>query len=209
MKRIYFVRHGESEGNVNGHFQGAESPLTPRGVMQAKIVAERCKHLPLQVLVASTMVRAQETGDIIVRTTGLPKESSQLFTERIRPTGLVGKRHDDPEVQGRDAAWLRSLTESGRQVEDGENFEMIKERAGEALAYLAARPEEHIGVITHGFFMRMLLAYVTFGPALSGNEFKQFSRTYHMENTGLSVFVYDEKQGTWWVWVWNDHAHLG
>jgi hypothetical protein len=31
-----------------------------------------------------------------------------------------------------------------------------------------------------------------------------------MENTGLSVIEYDKKKkNPWWVWIWNDHAHLG
>jgi hypothetical protein len=34
-----------------------------------------------------------------------------------------------------------------------------------------------------------------------------------MENTALTVFGYGNKDKDalqdWWLWIWNDHAHLG
>ena len=35
MKRIYFVRHGETIANVESKVQGLDDPLTPEGELQA------------------------------------------------------------------------------------------------------------------------------------------------------------------------------
>jgi broad specificity phosphatase PhoE len=38
QKIVYFVRHGESEGNVLSVFQSSDSPLSEKGRKQAVIV---------------------------------------------------------------------------------------------------------------------------------------------------------------------------
>jgi len=65
MKRIYFVRHGESESNAGGIRSGPDTPLTQRGYEQAEQIARRCANLPVEVLISSSMLRAQETAKII------------------------------------------------------------------------------------------------------------------------------------------------
>ena len=70
-------------------------------------------------------------------------------------------------------------------------------------------PEKHIAVVTHGFIMRIIMAYVVFGSGLTGRECGKFIQTFHTENTGITVLGCDDRQiNPWWVWVWNDHAHL-
>jgi broad specificity phosphatase PhoE len=65
MKTVYFVRHGQSEGNVGMYFQGEKSPLTEFGRKQAAFVARRCKGLKIDAIISSSMERAQETAGII------------------------------------------------------------------------------------------------------------------------------------------------
>jgi hypothetical protein len=55
----------------------------------------------------------------------------------------------------------------------------------------------------------VLIATALFGEKLTPEVFLPFARTFHMANTGLSIFGYnEEKENPWWLWVWNDHAHL-
>ena len=67
---IYLVRHGQTEWNACGRFQGAlDSPLTPRGRAQAaavgKRLAEQLEPTRAVTLVASPLGRAQETARLI------------------------------------------------------------------------------------------------------------------------------------------------
>ena len=83
------------------------------------------------------------------------------------------------------------------------------ERARKALDYLARMEEKNILVVTHDRFMRYVIAHALFGSELTPREATKFVRAFHMENTGLSILCYDEKEALpWWVWVWNDHTHL-
>jgi broad specificity phosphatase PhoE len=210
-KKIYFIRHGESEGNAGPIRQSAASHLTDHGKAQAAFMGERCMSLPLEVLVSSTMMRAQETAEIISEKTGHEIISSPLFMERRRPSYQTGKDKDDPMSREIDQLVFNNFAKPGYRHSDEENFDDLKARAIAALRYLGDRPEEHIGVVTHGFFMRVVMAVVVFGETLTARECERFLRTFHMENTGLTVIGFDgwNRDPAWWVWTWNDHGHLG
>lgn len=209
MKTIYFVRHGESEGNVGLVRQGHHSSLTEKGMEQARFIANRAKKLPVEVLVSSSMKRAVETAEIIGKEIGMAPELSDLFIERRRPSVQIGKAKDSADSVDAELMILENFTKPGYRYSDEENFDDLKERAGRALIFLENRKEENFLVVTHGFFLRIFVARALFGSALSSQEGDHFARTFHMENTGLSVLKYDEKGKYWWLWVWNDYAHLG
>jgi len=219
MKTIYFVRHGESEVNVQNYKYGDEkSPLTVRGREQAERIAKRCAKLPIDIIITSTMLRAQETGAAIARENPVPVEESDLLKERKSPSTLLGTdRYQEPLLSKRDA-WLRSFYVENERIEDGENFLLVRERAGKALEYLAKRPENNILVVAHGFILRTMLARVIFGDSVNTEELKQTMLRLRMENTGISMLHYDPdgreqydnmRVSGWSVRVWNDHEHLG
>lgn len=210
MKKIYFVRHGESEGNSGPIRQGPDSPLTAKGKKQATFIANRSKNLPVEVVISSTMLRAKETADIIVSAISKPLEMSELFIERRRAKEEVGKPKDDVAAIEAGKQIRANFHIPGFRFSDEENFEDLKSRVKEALEFLKERQEENILVVTHGFFMRVVMAYVTLGDELTGAQCEQFVRVFHMENTGLTILGCDTtKENPWWLWTWNDHAHLG
>jgi len=210
-KRIYLVRHGESEGNIGNLHGHPDHALTPKGHSQAEFIAARCAKLPVEALISSTFLRAQETASYIGKVLGKEAELSDLFVEVQAPSNLRNKPRDDAETTEAETILRANFGVEGFRYEDADNFEDIKTRAGRALELLSARPEENILVVTHGYFMRLLIAYALFGAELTPREAQRFVRTFHMENTGLTVLGYDASQDLtpWWLWVWNDHAHLG
>ncbi len=207
MKTIYFVRHGESDANVGERFADDETvSLTKRGRSQAEAVALRCAKLSLEAIISSTMRRASETAAIISEAIGMPFELSSEFIERPIPSSVHGRLRTDKEA-------LRILEEwSKKTMGQGGEFAELKERAGRALALLAARSESRILVVSHGFFMRTVLARVIFGDSLTPKELGSIMRAIPTtEKTHISVFRYHEdgREDPWKLWVWNDHAHLG
>ena len=66
--RLLLIRHGQTQGNINNHLQGADDPLTDLGRRQAQVTgqflaeAEAITHL-----YASHLARAFETASIIGR----------------------------------------------------------------------------------------------------------------------------------------------
>ena len=211
MKTIYFVRHGESEGNASFRYQASETPLTERGREQARLMAERCTKFPIDIIVSSTMERAQETAAIIAERTGLVVEPSDFFRERRLPRELTDRLRSEVETHKIERAWQKSLANEGPRVTDGENFDDIRVRTGKGLEYLISRSEQNILVSTHESFLRSLVARALFGENITGQEMKVFMRALRMENTGITVLRHnaDDPSLPWTLWIWNDHAHLG
>ncbi|MCR4276288.1 MAG: histidine phosphatase family protein [Candidatus Parcubacteria bacterium] len=210
-KTIYFVRHGQSEGNIGTVYQPTSSPLTGRGREQAGYAAERAAALSFELIVSSPIARAKETAEAIAERTGKPIEFSNLFVERQKPANLSGKAHSDIEAQKLNGDWEKSLYTSGYRAEDGENFDDLILRAVQALKHLADRPEKDLLVVTHGFFLKTMVTRILIGKTINGDSFKHFQYRVRTQNTGLSVLEFDSDldDPSWRLLVWNDHAHLG
>ncbi len=215
MKTVYFVRHGESENNAIKHYNTSDTPLSLIGERQAEMVAERCTKLPVELIVASDMLRAQQTAKIISGRIHINVETCPHFRERITATSILGKSRKDPHVMAAVALSEENFHTVGWRYEDGENFEDLKSRALNGLRYLEERPEKEIVVVSHGFFMFVMAAAVMFGSELSSHECLHIINGLgRLENTSLTVAKRDEekrnnKRSEWRLVVWNDHAHLG
>jgi ribonuclease H / adenosylcobalamin/alpha-ribazole phosphatase len=211
-KVVYFVRHGQSNDNAAPVFQSPESPLSDKGREQARSIAERVSKISFEALIASPFERAKETAEVIAKTTGRELEYSDLFVERMKPASINGKSHEDREADALWREWRKSLYTPGMRVADGENFDDIISRADRALAFLKDRAEKSMVVVTHGYFLRTMIARVLLGELLSAEALRRFQHMSSMENTGLTVLRYhgtSEEDSSWRLWVYNDHAHLG
>ena len=153
----------------------------------------------------------RETAESIAKMTGKKPEYSELFIERIKPSYIGGKSYKDEKASKLWKDWEESLYTSGMKVEDGENFDEIIERADEALEFLKKRTEKHLVVVTHGFFLRTIIARVLLNDSLTAENFKNFQSRATMENTGLSAIKFSKgyEDSHWRLWMYNDHAHLG
>lgn len=65
---IYLMRHGETRFNVQERMQGrCDSPLTEKGIQEAKEAAEKLKDIPFSTIYVSTAERARDTAEIIAQ----------------------------------------------------------------------------------------------------------------------------------------------
>ena len=65
---LWLLRHGEAEARARSD---AERPLTERGSMEVRRSAERLRGRPLQYILASPYLRAQQTAEIVREVLGL------------------------------------------------------------------------------------------------------------------------------------------
>ena len=210
-KVVYFVRHGQSAHNVAPVFQSPDSPLNEKGKQQADLVAQRVSQLSFDALIASPFERAKQTAEAIAKATGKKTEYSELFVERIRPTYINGKPYTDKKADMLWRAWEKNLYTPGARTEDGENFDDLVARADRALSFLQRRTEQTLIVVTHGYFLRTIVARVLLGNLLSGEAFRNVQKGTRTENAGLTVLKYRsgfEEEAAWRLWIYNDHAHL-
>ncbi len=212
-KYLYVVRHGQSESNVDHTKRGPDSPLTEKGIEQARTVAYRFKKVPIEVVVASTMTRAKNTAEIIAETIG-SKEIifSDLAREIDHPKEATGLSWNDPRTHHilRDIYW----DNDGKKRPSGEeSFEDISLRVIKLLDLIAKRPEEHILLVSHGRFMKALLGEVLLTESFSSKDFWRLLEHIGANNSGVSVFNYFPedtyfKKPKWWLVSWNDTTHL-
>ena len=210
MKQIYFVRHGESVGNVGPLRQEAHTPLNEKGTAQAEIMARCCARLPIEVIFTSTYERAKTTATIINNVISKPIIFTDDITELRQPSVVYGKPKDDPMVMEVQEIFWSSFTDPNKKHSDEEKFIDVKTRVANFFKLMSDRPEDHILVVTHGALLRIAASYIAHGDNLTAQECLDFCRHFHMDNTGLTIVGHDPKERfPWWIKTWNDHAHLG
>jgi broad specificity phosphatase PhoE len=164
---VYLVRHGETDWNAESRLQGhRDIALNDVGRDQARDAATR---LPRDVarVVASDLLRARETGEIIARALGVSIELDPALRERSfgKFEGLTSK-----ECQARwPDAWRAYKTDPLRPVLEGEPYPSFVERARRAVvaaARRAARPGAPAAVVTHGGVVKAVLELETRAGAI-------------------------------------------
>ena len=64
--KIYLIRHGETDWNLQGRLQGREDiPLNQTGILQAEACGEALRAVRLDSIHTSPLMRAEETAEII------------------------------------------------------------------------------------------------------------------------------------------------
>ncbi len=149
MKRLYYIRHGETKMNRSGHYSGtSETKLTPKGRAQAKAAGQLAKNLNIDYIVASPLSRAQATAKIIAKEIGYP-------VAKIHTNALFIERHFGA-MEG--LPWEPDLDIDG--IADVESKHELLSRAKEALAFLHTLPYDNVLVVAHGTFGRALRSHI-------------------------------------------------
>lgn len=145
MKKLYFIRHGQSEHNVNSLYAGnVETPLTDEGRRQAKLAGQHAKTLDIDYIITSPLTRAHDTAKIVAKEIGYPLdkiEVNSLLVERS-----FGVMEHQP--------WKPDMNLDG--IAEAEEPETILERARLAIEHLKTIDADNILVVSHGSFGRAM-----------------------------------------------------
>ncbi len=83
-RNFLYLRHGQTEWNRQGRMQGAtDIPLNETGRDQAREAAGRLIDTHIDRIIASPMLRAAETADIVAQTKSLPVTHDDRLKERF------------------------------------------------------------------------------------------------------------------------------
>jgi len=206
-KTIYFVRHGQTNGNVLGMVQDLTDALSSAGEIQAEKMAARAQNLEFETILSSDAMRAVQTAAIIAKRTGHTVSHHAVFREIMRPSSFMGKLILTSEFQQFDEAW-RSHFDGNWRFEDEETQSELLGRVAAAIELLEARPEKNILVVSHGYFLRSIAAYILSGKKILPETYHAIHSALIGENTGITICRVS-KSGSWRILSWNDHAHLG
>jgi probable phosphoglycerate mutase len=158
---IYLSRHGETDWNAEGRWQGhTDKPLNDNGRGQARVLAETLRRTGLAGVVSSDLLRARETAEIVATTLGLTIDYLDPDL-RERTIGVFeGLTREECERlhPGPWAAWL----ERREPPPGAEGHASLGARVTAAIARAAERIERSelpLLLVTHGGAMRAALAH--------------------------------------------------
>lgn len=201
---LYLVRHGETEYNRRNVVQGGgiDSEINATGRDQARALAKRFQSLSVDALYASTLRRAKQTAKVLAR----PHQPlSQTYLRDLSEMDW-GVFEGEPPSAERDARMgtIKSTWRKGaydRAVEEGESIRDVQERARRAIRHIVAREAGRTAlVVTHGRYLRVLLATI-----LDGYGLEHMQELDH-SNTCVNRVVYEE--GRFRADLLNCTAHL-
>jgi broad specificity phosphatase PhoE len=151
MTEWIFVRHGATEWNRDGRYQGhSDSPLSEEGLAQSHEVAGALANRAIEAIYSSDLQRARFTADVIARPHNLPVH----LDERLREISLgewEGMQVEEIAAKYPDAWRAIQQDPVHARAPFGESVDEVAQRALACLRSLAARhPSGPIVVVSHG-----------------------------------------------------------
>jgi probable phosphoglycerate mutase len=198
--RMVFIRHGQTEWNVEGRAQGhADSVLTGQGRAQAAAVGKRLKELEFTRLYSSDLGRTKQTAEIIAGFTG----HDIIIDPRLREKNMgVFEGLTRPEIEENYSEELARYFKMDPDyvVPNGESDRLFFTRNTACFEELAANHSgETIVVVAHGGVLKNLFYFVIGLPL-------EAPRRHSILNSSLNTVI--RENGNWRLETWGDVTHL-
>lgn len=198
VKRVIFIRPGETEWNKIGRWQGAVSiPLSTVGIKQAQRLAKFVRNIGMGVIYSSNLRRAKDTATVIAEYTN----TKVVYDKRLRERNMgEWQGLTTHEIQ----QWYRVdyqklLSESHDfQIPNGESRQQVAKRVQSCFDDIIERESETIGIISHTTALRTLLARLV-----------PDSNAYNLNFRNMSVTtIVRQDDGSWEITQLDDVSHL-
>lgn len=200
-KKIYLIRHGQTDFNLKGIVQGSgvDSSLNDRGRAQAEAFYETYKNIPFDKIYTSALRRTRESVVGFIEK-GIPTESLSGLNEIS-----WGTKEGQPITPEEDAYyhWMLDqwrLGNTHERIEGGESPEDVTKRQDAALTHILNQSnEENVLICMHGRAIRILLCRLLNYPLKSMDMF---------EHENLCLYLLEQGGSCFTVRKYNDTTHL-
>ena len=206
MLTIYWIRHGEAEGNLyrrcHGHY---DSLITPNGRAQADALRARFEGVGLDAVYSSDLYRAWYTAAALAT----PRGQAVTVHPCLREVAL-GVWEDLPwiEIGMRYAQEYEGLVTRpwAFSIPGGESMTAARDRAVAALRDIISRhyqpgKDASIAIVSHGLVTRGVMSRI------QGLPDERMGTLPHGDNTSVTKLNYDN--GAFGVEYYADNSHLG
>lgn len=181
MTDLYITRHGETQWNIEGRFQGrGNSELTERGLNQARDLGRVLDREGIELILTSPLKRAQETARLAKGDRDIPVIILDSLTEFDLGNweGVLLNELADQEPTNYDNYWNDPFAYS---PSGGESYGQLILRMGEAMEEVVALADSQKAlVITHGMALMAILHIVT------GSDFNKIMRKPVLRQTSIT-----------------------
>ncbi len=167
---IYFVRHGETDWNLQGRVQGhTDIPLNATGISQASHLGQLLASISFSAAFSSDLTRARQTAELILKPRSLPIRESSALRERSAGK-LEGQSTHQLEQSIRpffltEQALIKEFYLSTAWHAELETTQSVFQRVVNfLLPYMDHHHGTSILVVSHGGVLRSLLDHLLFMP---------------------------------------------
>ncbi|KAB3537298.1 histidine phosphatase family protein [Alkaliphilus pronyensis] len=182
MTVLYLTRHGQTEWNLEGRFQGQkDSKLTELGEQQAILLGERLDDVELDIIISSSSGRAYRTAELIKGRKNIEiLANDQLKEMNIGDwEGQIIKEIEEHSPDEYHCFWNRPdlFKPCG-----GETFGQLYERVTQEIEkIIKIYKGKKVLVVTHGVVLRTLITY------FENKDIKDLWNGTYMNSTCLNI----------------------
>lgn len=207
MTKVYLIRHGKTEWNLQARYQGAngDSPLLTNSYREIELLAQSLQKVPFVHAYASPLKRAQVTARRLL--SHLHQNIPLTIDSRLKEFNLgkmEGMHFDEvaqkwPEVLENFRHHPDKYDES--QVE-GESFAEVIARFGSAVReYCRTYPDGNLLIVSHGAALNATI------NALVGMSLAHLKDRGGLSNTSTTIISTNDSQH-FKLEQWNDTSYL-
>ncbi|MDO4173403.1 MAG: histidine phosphatase family protein [Eubacteriales bacterium] len=197
---VYFIRHGTTENNIGGRFQGkTDIPLGEVGRKQAACLGERFASVPLDAVYTSPLQRAYQTAQGVCAKRNL----QPILCDDLREIdgGALEGRTNDENIRDYPVAMQAFRSNpSAFAPPHGESARQVHARVTAAVHDIVRRhPGQSVAVVSHGFALLCSVGCL-------GIPFEQLEPRI-LANASVTCVAFDQ-DGEFEILFYNDQSHL-
>ncbi len=165
MTTVYFIRHGTTDSNVTGRFQGStDVPLGTLGCRQAEALAEHFKDIRLDAVYSSPLSRARQTAEAVCRY----QDCQPILSEGLAEVdgGYLENRTNEENERDYPGSMTTLRTDPAHFAPPGgESGLQVWKRVRSTVHQLVQLHEgQTIAVVSHGFALMTFLGTIDCEP---------------------------------------------
>lgn len=201
MVRIILIRHGETNWNIQGRYQGQEDTrLSERGFAQAGMLAQGLKDVHIDAAFSSPLKRSLLTCRACADLHKLPVHTDERLTE-INHGAWEGELACDIEARYPEEFKQWHTQPQLVQMPGGENLEDVRKRARAAFDEFAQKYDgKTLLVAAHDAVNKAIICDVL------GLDMSHF---WNIKQDNACINVLECSKGTWRAVLLNSTTHLG
>lgn len=204
--KFYFVRHGKTQWNVEGRFQGAngDSPIIENSLKEITSLGKYLAPISFDAVITSDLKRAIDTATIINNYNHSPKKL--ITTPKLREWKL-GKLEGQKIATAtaiypkQMEAFFHNLARFNHDIFEAESVYKTTHRVTEVIQTLKGKPYQNVLIVGHGANLTASIRN------LLGYSYGELRSQGGLENVSLTILETSDFK-TFDCLTWNDKSYL-
>lgn len=207
MTKVYLIRHGKTEWNLQSRYQGAhgDSPLLETSYHEIELLAKSLQAVPIAHVYASPLKRARVTAETLISHLGRPIPltiDSRLMEFNLGK--MEGMHFAEVEEKWPEALhnFRHHPDKYDAELIESESFPEVIARVGSAIKeFCRCNPDQNIVVVSHGAALNATI------NALIGTPLAHLKDRGGLSNTSTTILQTDDAEH-FKLEQWNDTSYL-